>query len=141
MKRTKKNNTARKTSIENNVIDKYYNEDYNNEILEENPEESLEFESNLHVMKDKLEFTEDNLDLSVNILENIVKAEEIILRKKERSEIFYFLISSVLLFGLITITSIINPNFIKVYLFIAVTSPLALIPIALKSIKGRGSYE
>lgn len=141
MKRTKKNNAARKTSIENNVIDKYYTEDYNNEILEENPEESLEFESKLHVMKDKLEFTEDNLDLAVNILENIVKAEKIILRKKERSEIFYFLISSVLLFGLITITSIINPNFIKVYLFIAVTSPLALIPIAFKSIKGRGSYE
>lgn len=82
MKKKKKNNTVRKTSIENNVIDKYYNEDYNNDILEENLEESLEFEKKLHVMKDKLEFTEDNLDLEVNILENIVKAEEIILRKK-----------------------------------------------------------
>lgn len=141
MKKKKKNNTARKTSIENNVIDKYYNEDYNNEILEENLEESLEFERRLHVMKDKLEIKEDNLDLEVNILENIVKAEKIVLRKKERSEIFYFLISSILLFALITITSIINPNFVKVYLFIAVASPIALLPIAFKSIKGRGSYE
>lgn len=141
MKKKKKNSTARKTSIENNVIDKYYNEDYNNEILEENLEESLEFEKKLHVMKDKLEIKEDNLDLEVNILENIVKAEEIVLRKKELSEIFYFLISSILLFALITITSIINPNFVKVYLFIAVTSPIALLPIAFKSIKGRGSYE
>lgn len=141
MKKNKKNNTSRKTSIENNVIDKYYNEDYNNEILEENLEESLEFEKKLHVMKDKLEFTEDDLDLEVNILENIVKAEEIVLRKKESSEIFYFLLSSILLLGLITVTSIMNPSFIKVYLFIAAASPLALLPIAFKSIKGRGSYE
>ncbi|WP_461615675.1 hypothetical protein [Clostridium sp. Marseille-QA1073] len=128
-----------KRKLEENIIDKYYEEKFNDKIIEENPSEVKELEQKLKKLTSIIKIEEDK-KINVNILENILKGEEIKNRRKEKLELLIFLCICILIIAIGIVTSIILPNLIKFYLILAViVSPIVLVIVSIKQIKGSES--
>lgn len=122
--------------LEENIIDKYYNEKFDNKIIEKNLSEAKILEGKLKKLTSTIGI-EENEKINVNILENILKGEEIKNRRKEKFELLIFLCICISAIVMVVITSLIVPNLIKLYLILAViVSPIILIIISIKQIKG-----
>lgn len=122
--------------IEENIIDKYYNEKFDNKIIEKNLSEAKDLEEKLKKLTSTIETNEDK-KISVNILEGILKGEKIKKRKKEKIELLIFLCTCILIIAIGIVTSVVLPNLIKVYLILAVVvSPIVLVIVSIKQIKG-----
>lgn len=129
------------TTLQNNVIDKYYNEDYDKDLINKNSEATFAFEEELASLSDNMDITLDEVDIDVNILAQLVKAEEIKGKKEYKLDLVLFLFFSLLLISVVVITSILNPSLIKYFVGIAFFSPIAIIPISIGVLKGSDSYE
>lgn len=122
--------------LEENIIDKYYDEKFDNKIIEKNPLEVKKLEQKLENLTLAIKI-EENEKIDVNILENILKGEEIKNRRKEKLELLIFLCTCILIMAIGIVTSIIIPNLIKFYLGLAViVSPIVLVIVSIKQIKG-----
>lgn len=125
--------------LEENIIDKYYNEEFDNKIIEDNALESVELEQKLKKLTSTIKIADDE-KINVNILENILKGEEIKNRKKEKWELLIFLCTCISIISIGVFTSIILPNLFEIYLILAViVSPIILVFISIKQIKGSES--
>lgn len=122
--------------LEENIIDKYYDEKFDNKIIEKNPLEIKKLEQKLKNLTSAVKI-EENEKIDVNILENILKGEDIKNRRKEKLELLIFLCTCILIMAIGIVTSIILPNLIKFYLILAViVSPIVLVIVSIKQIKG-----
>lgn len=128
-------------TLQNNVIDKYYNEHYDKDIINKNSEAAFTFEKELASLSDNVDITLDEVDIDVNILAQLVKAEEIKEKKEYKLDLILFLLFSLLLVSVVLITSILNPSLIKYFIGIAFFSPIAIIPVSIGVLKGSDSYE
>jgi hypothetical protein len=128
-------------TLQNNVIDKYYNEDYDKDLINKNSEATFAFEEELASLSDNMDITLDEVDIDVNILAQLVKAEEIKGKKEYKLDLILFLFFSLLLVSVVVITCILNPSLIKYFIGIAFFSPIAIIPVSIGALKGSDSYE
>ncbi|WP_454053063.1 hypothetical protein [Clostridium sp. Marseille-Q7071] len=125
--------------LEENIIDKYYNEEFDNKVIEDNALEVMELEQKLKKLTSTIKIADDE-KINVNILENILKGEEIKNRKKEKWELLIFLCTCISIISIGVFTSIILPNLFEIYLILAViVSPIILVFISIKQIKGSES--
>ncbi|GAA0121843.1 MAG: hypothetical protein KID00_04480 [Clostridium argentinense] len=126
-------------NLEENIIDKYYDEKFDNKIIEKNLSEAKDLEEKLKKLTSTIEINEDK-KITVNILEGILKGEEIKNKRKEKIELLMFLCICISIIAGAAVTSIIFPNLIKIYFTLAVIiSPFVLVFISIKQIKGSES--
>ncbi len=125
-----------KRKLEENIIDKYYEEEFDNKIIEDNALEAMELEQKLKKLTSTIKIEGDK-KINVNILENILKGEEIKNRRKEKLELLIFLCTCISIIAIGIVTSVVLPNLTKFYLILAViVSPIALVIVSIKQIKG-----
>ncbi len=122
--------------LEENIIDKYYEEKFDDKIIEKNLSEAKELEQKLKKLTSTIKIEEDK-KINVNILESILKGEKIKNRRKEKFELLIFLCTCISIIAIGIVTSIILPNLVKFYLILAViVSPIILVIVSIKQIKG-----
>lgn len=128
----------KKEALENAIIDKYYDETYDKELLnsqlsEEELKETIKFQESLKKSKVKMDLIHDlDLSMDVNIMEIIQKAENINCSKKNRWEIIGFIFLAIgILSSSAFIALYIDIKYI-IYFQIGMISfaPFALIPIS-----------
>ncbi|KOA20626.1 hypothetical protein CLHOM_07680 [Clostridium homopropionicum DSM 5847] len=128
----------KKESIENALIDKYYNEVYgkellNNQLSEEELKEAIKFQESLKRSKEKMDLIHDlDFSMDINVMEIIQKADAINCSKKNRWEIigFIFLALGILL-SIAIIALYIDVKYILYFQLVMITfAPFALIPIS-----------
>ena len=141
MTKNKEIKTSNNVSLQNNIIDKYYNEIYDKNIIDENIEAKNLFEKKLDAMKSNMNLSLEDFELDVNILGQLVKAEEIKDKKKGRIESILFILASFFIISFVIITSVLNPTLIKYFIGIAVLSPIAVLPVTMELLKGSDSHE
>jgi len=128
----------KREAIENALMDKYYNETYdkeflNNQLSEEELKEAIKIEEYLKSSKKKMDLINDlDFSIDINIMEIIQRAENISCGKKNRKEIIGFIF---LAFGiLLSITIIALYIDVKYILYLQIGmitfAPFALIPIS-----------
>jgi len=128
-------------NLEDNIIDKYYNETYDEKLINENLEATKLLEDKLDIINNKMTLSLEEIELDVNILGQIVKAEEIKEKKKGKIESFLFVLASFFLITFVILTSILNPTLVKYFIGVAVLSPIAVLPVIMDLLKGSDSYE
>lgn len=141
MAKKNKKESLENITLQNNVIDKYYDEHYDKDLINKNSVAAFTFEKELSSLSDNMDITLDEVDIDVNILAQLVKAEEIKGKKEYKLDLILFLFFSLLLVSVVVITSILNPSLIKYFIGIAFFSPIAIIPVSIGILKGSDSYE
>lgn len=122
--------------LEENIIDKYYEEKFDDKIIEKNLSEAKELEKKLKKLTSTIKVEEEK-KININILESILKGEKIKNRRKEKLELLIFWCTCISIIAIGIVTSIILPNLIKIYLILTViVSPIILVIVSIKQIKG-----
>ncbi|QGU95890.1 hypothetical protein GOM49_13015 [Clostridium bovifaecis] len=127
-----------KEKIRDSIIDKFYEEDYDEGLLnlalqQSNSEDITYFEKKLSLSKNKMDLISDtDFNLDINIIDIINEAEEINNKRKGRLETGMFIFVALMLFcafGAITI--FLDIRYIIYFQITMVTiAPFILIPIS-----------
>lgn len=141
MTKSKEAKAFNNINLENNIIDKYYKENYDENLINENLEAAKLLEDKLNTINNKMTLPLEEIELDVNILGQIAKGEEIKEKKRGRIESFLFVLASFFLITFVTLTSVLNPALIKYFIGVAVLSPIAVLPVTMDLLKGSDSYE
>lgn len=128
----------RKEALENAIIDKYYNETYDKELLnsqlsEKELKETIKFKESLRNSKSKMDLIHDlDLSMDINIMEIIQKAENINYIKKNRWEIIGFIFLAMGILSSIAFIALYIDIKYTIYFQIGMVTfaPFALIPIS-----------
>lgn len=132
--------------IKDNIIDRYYNEEYDEDLLKadlnrDNLSEIEKFEEKLKRSGEKMDSISDmDFDLDTNIMDIIVKAEEINYKKKSKRETLYFILAALGILGILAVATVFLEVKHILYLqigFIAV-APLIIVPIVRAALKREG---
>lgn len=128
----------KKEALENAIIDKYYNETYDKELLnsqlsEKELKETIKFKEGLRKSKIKMDLIQDiDLSMDINIMEIIQKAENINYIKKNRWEIIGFIFLAIGILSSIAFIALYIDIKYTIYFQIGMVTfaPFALIPIS-----------
>lgn len=132
--------------IKDHIIDRYYGEEYDKDLLKadlnrDNLSEIEKFEEKLKRSGEKMDSISDmDFDLDTNIMDIIVKAEEINYKKKSKRETLYFILAALGILGILAVATVFLEVKYILYLqigFIAV-APLIIVPIVRSALKREG---
>ncbi|MGY0372907.1 hypothetical protein [Clostridium sp. JNZ J1-5] len=132
--------------IKDHIIDKYYGEEYDKDLLKadlnrDNLSEIEKFEEKLKRSGEKMDSISDmDFDLDTNIMDIIVKAEEINYKKKSKRETLYFILAALGILGILAVATVFLEVKHILYLqigFIA-AAPLIIVPIVRAALKREG---
>lgn len=117
----------------NIIIDEFYKENYNREVLEDLEQEELEFKKSIEKMNKAMNLAENvDLDLDINLDKLISQSMDILDNKRNIREKILFLLLSILILSLIVLISTIGGlKFILYFqVIIIILAPFIIIPIA-----------
>lgn len=132
--------------IKDDIIDKYYNEKYDENLLKsdlnkDNLSEVENFEKKLKRSGEKMDSISDmDFNLDINMMDIIIKAEEINYKKKSKRETVYFILAALGILSILAVTTVFLEVRHILYLQIGfvVVAPLIIIPIVRAALKREG---
>lgn len=115
------------------IIDEFYKENFNREILENLEQEELDFKRSIEKMDEAMNLVESvELELDINLDKLISDGMDILDNRRNRRERILFILLSILILSLVVLISIIGGlKFILYFQVIIITlAPFIIIPIA-----------